>query len=42
MKTKVFGTLLLMLGLVIGQAQAQTWPERPVRVVVPFSAGGGH
>jgi tripartite-type tricarboxylate transporter receptor subunit TctC len=41
MKTKVFGTLLLMLGLVTGQAQAQTWPERPVRVVVPFSAGGG-
>lgn len=41
MKTKVVGSLLMMLGVLTGQVQAQTWPERAVRVVVPFSAGGG-
>jgi tripartite-type tricarboxylate transporter receptor subunit TctC len=34
---------LLMLGLVagLGAAQAQTFPERPITLVVGFSAGGG-
>ncbi|MGL4260896.1 MAG: Bug family tripartite tricarboxylate transporter substrate binding protein [Afipia sp.] len=26
---------------VAGQAQAQTWPEKPIIFVVPFAAGGG-
>ncbi|MBV9236604.1 MAG: tripartite tricarboxylate transporter substrate binding protein [Xanthobacteraceae bacterium] len=32
-------TALLTLGT-IGTAQSQTWPQRPVTVVVPFAAGG--
>jgi tripartite-type tricarboxylate transporter receptor subunit TctC len=30
----------LMLGAITGGAQAQDWPQRPVRIVVPFAAGG--
>jgi hypothetical protein len=30
---------LMALGLGAG-AQAQTWPERPVTIIVPFPAGG--
>jgi tripartite-type tricarboxylate transporter receptor subunit TctC len=32
--------LLAFGALAIGQAQAQTYPDRPVRVVLPFAAGG--
>jgi tripartite-type tricarboxylate transporter receptor subunit TctC len=32
-------TALLALGA-LGPAQSQTWPQRPVTVVVPFAAGG--
>lgn len=38
----IFRTLITaLIALLIPAAQAQTWPERAVRVVVPFSAGGG-
>src|SRR5262245_16838642 len=30
---------LLLATLAAGVAQAQTWPDRPIRVVVPFPAG---
>jgi tripartite-type tricarboxylate transporter receptor subunit TctC len=32
--------LVLMLGVGLGMAHAQTWPAHPVRIVVPFAAGG--
>jgi len=31
---------LLMPGIVAGPASAQAWPNRPVRLIVPFAAGG--
>lgn len=34
--------LLLALLLVSGTAAAQTWPAKPVRVIVGYPAGGGH
>jgi tripartite-type tricarboxylate transporter receptor subunit TctC len=33
--------LLLAAGLICASASAQTWPSKPVRVVVPYSTGGG-
>jgi tripartite-type tricarboxylate transporter receptor subunit TctC len=33
--------LFLVTWLICASAAAQTWPSRPVRVVVPYSAGGG-
>jgi len=32
--------LFALLFALVGQAGAQTWPNRPVRLVVPFAAGG--
>src|SRR5262245_54966676 len=32
---------LALFGAGAGPAAAQTWPERPVTMVVPFAAGGG-
>ncbi len=31
----------LALGIVAGGACAQAWPSRPVKIIVPFAAGGG-
>ncbi|MET0866955.1 MAG: tripartite tricarboxylate transporter substrate binding protein [Pseudorhodoplanes sp.] len=37
-----FGALVVALTLLVpGFAQAQGYPDRPVRVIVPFAAGGG-
>ena len=37
----LLASTLALAGLAPAQAQAQEWPTRPVRLVVPFPAGGG-
>jgi tripartite-type tricarboxylate transporter receptor subunit TctC len=32
--------LAALLALIVGGAQAQTWPQSPIRLVVPFAPGG--
>jgi tripartite-type tricarboxylate transporter receptor subunit TctC len=34
-------TLLAVVSAMAGQAQAQSWPEKPITFIVPFAAGGG-
>src|ERR1051326_7648261 len=39
----VLATIMIaaaMLGLRVGAAQAQDWPTRPVKIVVPYGPGG--
>jgi len=41
LETSVVATLIGAVATAgLGAAQAQTWPQRPVRIVVPFAAGG--
>ncbi len=35
------GAAALALGSTLGAQQAQTWPSRPITVIVPWGAGGG-
>ncbi|MFM9887388.1 MAG: tripartite tricarboxylate transporter substrate binding protein [Burkholderiales bacterium] len=37
---RLFGTLLALGALLPSLTLAQTWPTKPIRVIVPFSAGG--
>ena len=32
--------LFAFVAVVTGQAQAQTWPDKPITFIVPFAAGG--
>src|SRR5262247_2431623 len=34
------GAILLLACALAGPAQAQTYPDRPIRLIVPFAAGG--
>jgi tripartite-type tricarboxylate transporter receptor subunit TctC len=36
----VMAAALLMAGAAVGESRAETYPDRPIRVVVPFPAGG--
>jgi tripartite-type tricarboxylate transporter receptor subunit TctC len=41
--SKIIKAVLTLSGMVLGMcgiAQAQTWPARPITMVVPFAAGG--
>jgi tripartite-type tricarboxylate transporter receptor subunit TctC len=39
--TRTLALLFALLGAFAAHAQSPRWPERPVRVVVPFAPGGG-
>ncbi len=41
MMTGLTGGMLLAATLTTGLVQAQDWPQRPVRMVVPYTPGGG-
>jgi tripartite-type tricarboxylate transporter receptor subunit TctC len=36
----VIAVLAAAIGCIGGEAQAQIWPQRPVRIIVPYAAGG--
>ena len=38
---RLAGAVMITLACGAGLAQAQNYPDRPVRVVVPFEPGGG-
>src|SRR5438132_875467 len=41
-RASLFGALLLSMASTLGAAKAgaDDWPSRPVRVIIPFTAGG--
>jgi tripartite-type tricarboxylate transporter receptor subunit TctC len=41
MKGSTLLSTAVALGIFAGAVHAQSWPTRPVRVIVPFGAGGG-
>ncbi|MGZ7038850.1 MAG: hypothetical protein ACXVJO_11810 [Thermoanaerobaculia bacterium] len=43
MQSRFFAALTVasLAFMFAGQASAQKWPEKPVRIVTPFAAGGG-
>lgn len=40
--TWLLGGLALILGVLPGSPAAQTWPTKPVRIIVPYPPGGGN
>ena len=38
--TRMIGAMMLLAALAQGPVHAQTFPNRPVRIVVPAAAGG--
>jgi tripartite-type tricarboxylate transporter receptor subunit TctC len=41
MRSVIFGTLSILAAFIGGSVQAQEYPTRPIRLVVPFAPGGG-
>ena len=39
--TRFAALLAIALAVVTGSAAAQTWPDRPIKLIVPFPPGGG-
>ena len=40
-RRRILFVLALMTAVPVAVAQTEKWPDRPVRIVVPFAAGGG-
>ena len=40
MVVRIVATLVAVIAAVSGAAHAQQWPDRPIRMIVPFAAGG--